>query len=84
MPQVSHILTGLCEDRQVNILLFFFKILLDIYFIYISNAILKVPYTLPPPVPLPTHPHFLALAFPCTGEYKACKTMGPLFPLMAD
>jgi hypothetical protein len=23
--------------------------LLDIFFIYISNAILKVPYTLPPP-----------------------------------
>jgi hypothetical protein len=31
---------------------FFF---LDIFFIYISNAILKVPYTLPPPCS-PTHP----------------------------
>jgi hypothetical protein len=29
--------------------------LLDIFFIYISNAILKVPYTLPPPCS-PTHP----------------------------
>jgi hypothetical protein len=28
---------------------FFFKFLLDIFFIYISNAILKVPYTLFPP-----------------------------------
>jgi hypothetical protein len=29
--------------------------LLDIFFIYISNAILKVPYTLPPSCS-PTHP----------------------------
>jgi hypothetical protein len=34
---------------------------LDIFFIYISNAIPKVPYTLSPPAPLPTHSHFLAL-----------------------
>ena len=38
--------------------------LLGIYFIYISNAILKVPYTLPPATPLPTHSQFLALVFP--------------------
>ena len=31
--------------------------------------------------PLPTHSHFLALAFPCTGAYKVCKTKGPLFPI---
>jgi hypothetical protein len=37
----------------------------------------------PPPTPLPTHFPFLALAFPCTGAYKVCKTNGPLFPLMA-
>jgi hypothetical protein len=61
----------------------FFKFLLDIFFIYISNAILKVPYTLPPPCS-PTHPLPLpALAFPCTGAYKVCKTKGPLFPMMA-
>ena len=36
------------------------------------------------PAPLPTHSHFLALAFPCTGAYKVCKTKGPLFPMMAD
>jgi hypothetical protein len=58
--------------------------LLDIFFIYISNAIPKVPYSLPCPAPLPTHSHFLALAFPCTGAYKVCMTMGPLFPMMAD
>ena len=46
---------------------------------------LKVPYNLPShPTPLPTHPCFLALAFPCPGAYKVCKTKVPLFPMMAD
>jgi hypothetical protein len=62
--------------------LFFKK--LDIFFIYISNAIQKVPYTLPCPASLPTHSHFLTLAFPCAGAYKVCKTKGLLFPVMAD
>ena len=35
------------------------------------------------PGPLPTYFCFLALAFPCTGAYKVCKTNGPLFPVMA-
>jgi hypothetical protein len=63
----------------------FFKyfFLLHIFLNYISNAILKVPHTLPP-TPLPTHSHFLALAFPCTGAYKVCVSNGPLFPVMAD
>jgi hypothetical protein len=34
---------------------FFFKFLLDIFFIYISNTILKFPYTLPL-LCSPTHP----------------------------
>jgi hypothetical protein len=47
----------------------FFFFLLDIFFIYISNAMPKAPYTphpAPPypPTPLTTHSHFLALAFP--------------------
>jgi hypothetical protein len=42
--------------------IFFLQFLLGIYFIYISNAIPKVPHT--PPTPLPTHSHFLALVFP--------------------
>jgi hypothetical protein len=62
----------------------FFNFLLDIFFIYISNAILKVPYTLPRPAPLPTHSHFFALVFPCTEAYKVCKIKGPLFPVMSD
>jgi hypothetical protein len=57
--------------------------LLRIFLNYISNAIPKVPHTLHP-TPLPTHSHFLALAFPCTGAYKVCLTNGPLFPVMAD
>jgi hypothetical protein len=52
------------------------KKLLDIFFIYISNAIPKVPYTFPCPAPQPTHSHFLALAFPCTGAYNLRKTKG--------
>jgi hypothetical protein len=61
--------------------LFFFRIfLLGIFLIYISNDIPKVSHNLPP-TPLPTHSHFLALAF---GAYKLCTTNGPLIPLMAD
>jgi hypothetical protein len=51
--------------------------LLGIFLIYISNAIPKVPHTLPH-TPLPTHSHFLALAFPCTGAYKVCVSNGRL------
>jgi hypothetical protein len=36
----------------------FMHLLLDIFFIYISNAIPKVPYTLPPSCS-PTHPLLL-------------------------
>jgi hypothetical protein len=68
----------------INSLFYFLQILLDIFFIYISNAIQKVPYSLPCPAPLSTHSHFLALAFPCTGAYKVCNTKGPLFPMMAN
>jgi hypothetical protein len=70
---------------RMNILFFPFKkdlfiyFLLDIFFIYISNAIPKVPYTLPPhSAPQPTNSHFLALAFPCTGAYKVCKARSSL------
>jgi hypothetical protein len=43
---------------------------LGIFFIYISNAIQKFPIPSLHPAPLPTHSHFLAMAFPCTGAYK--------------
>jgi hypothetical protein len=55
---------------------FLFSFLLDIFFIYNSNAIPKVPYTLPPPCS-PTH--LLPLPGPgvplyCTGAYDLWKT----------
>jgi hypothetical protein len=46
---------------------------LGIFFIYISNAVPKVHYTLP--LPQLTHSHFLALAFPCTGAYDLHKIL---------
>jgi hypothetical protein len=61
---------------------FSFLFLLRIFLNYISNAIPKAPHTLHP-TPLPTHSHFLALAFPCPGAYKVCVSNGPLFPVMA-
>jgi hypothetical protein len=56
-----------------------FFLLLDIFFIYISNANPKVPYTFPLPASQPTHSCFLALTFPCTGAYDLCKTKGLSF-----
>jgi hypothetical protein len=41
--------------------------LLDIFFIYVSNAIPKVSYT-PHPASLPTHSHFLAWHSPVLGH----------------
>jgi hypothetical protein len=43
---------------QLEEWIFFLFFLLDIFFIYISNAIPKVPYTLPLPCS-PTHPLLL-------------------------
>jgi hypothetical protein len=64
-------------------LFYFFIYLLDVFFIYISSAIPKVPHTLPS-TPLPTYSHYLALVFPCTEAYRVFKTNGPLFPMMAN
>jgi hypothetical protein len=67
-----------CAKMSFSTFILFFSIfLLGIFLIYISNANPKVPHTLPP-TPLPTHSHFLALAFPCTGAYKVCLSNGPL------
>jgi hypothetical protein len=47
----------------------FFKFLLDIFFIYISNAILKVPYTFPPaPLPNPPTSNSWPLHYPVLGH----------------
>jgi hypothetical protein len=58
------------EYIVLSLLISFFFLKLDIFFIYISNAIPKSPIHSPHPAPLPTHSDFLALAFPCTGAYK--------------
>jgi hypothetical protein len=57
----------------------FFKIFLIRYFpqFHLQRYPKSHPYT-------PTHSHFLALAFPCTGAYKVCKSNGPLFTVMAE
>ena len=44
----------------------------------------KFPIPSPCPALQPTNSCFLALAFPCTGAYKVCKTKWPLFPMMAN
>jgi hypothetical protein len=61
--------------------LLFFSFLLHIFLNYISNAISKVPHTLPP-LPYPPIPIFQGKTFPCTGAYKVCVSNGPLFPVM--
>jgi hypothetical protein len=43
------------ENRYLSLLVFLNFILLDLFFIYISNAILKVSYTPPPPPYSPIH-----------------------------
>jgi hypothetical protein len=76
-------LLSLCCSLESIYFIYFFY-LLHIFLNDISNAIPKVPHTLPP-TSLPTHSHFfLALAFPCTGAYKVCVSDGPLFPVMAN
>jgi hypothetical protein len=76
VPVLSYVL-----GKHSTVLFVFFYdwiFLLGIFLVYIFNAIPKVPHT-QPPNPLPTHSPFLALAFPCTGAYKVCKSNGPLF-----
>jgi hypothetical protein len=65
--------------RDSLLIIFFLIFLLGIFLIYISNAIPKVPHTLTPPTPLPTHSHFLALVFPCTGHINFASPVGLSF-----
>jgi hypothetical protein len=58
--------------------------LLDIFLFIFQILFQKFPIPSPHHALLPTHFHLLALAFPCTGAYKGCKTKGPLFPMMAN
>jgi hypothetical protein len=73
-------LGGMKEPRTFK--KFFIGYFLHLHFKCYPKSPLYPP--LPRPAPLPTHSHFLALVFSCTGAYKVCKTKGPLFPMMAD
>jgi hypothetical protein len=58
-----------------------FFLLLDTFFIYISNAILKVPYTLFPPhppalLPYPTTPTSWPWCFPVLGHIEFAGSRG--------
>jgi hypothetical protein len=63
---------------------FFIYIFLIRYFPHLHFQCYPKSPPYPPPHSPPPHSHFLALAFPCTGAYKVCKSNGPLFPVMAD
>ena len=65
-------------------ILLFLQFLLDIFSFTFQMLSQKSSIPSHHPAPLPTHSHFLALSFPCTGAYKVCNTKGPLFPMMAD
>ena len=67
---------------------FFFKFFFPFFIRYFLHLHFKCYPKSPPrpssPTPLPTHSHFLALAFPRTEAYKVHKTKGPPFPMMAN
>jgi hypothetical protein len=64
---------------------YFNTFLLDIFFIYISNAIPKAPYALPPPLCSPTHPLPVpGPGIPLSWGIWSSQYQGPLLPLMAD
>jgi hypothetical protein len=62
---------------------FFFNIFITYFPQLHFQCYPKVPHALPT-TSLPTHSHFLALVFPCTGAYKVCMSNGLLFPVMAN
>jgi hypothetical protein len=65
-------------------LFLFLAFLLDIFFIYISNAIPKSPYSLPP-TSSPTHPLLLpGPGIPLYWGIWSSQYQGPLLLLMAD
>jgi hypothetical protein len=68
-----------------NLNFLFNNFLLDIFFIHISNAIPKVPYTLPPAL-LPNPPTTASWPWrsPVLGHIKFAIPRGPLFPMMDD
>jgi hypothetical protein len=69
-------------DLEALFLFFFSNFLLGIFFIYISNAIPKVPHI--PPCS-PNHPlQLLDLGIPLYWGIPSLQAKGPLFPMMAE
>jgi hypothetical protein len=66
------------------VLFFFFFNIFIRYFPHLHFQCYPKISILSPPTPLPTHSHFLALAFPCIGAYKVCLTNEPLFTVMVN
>jgi hypothetical protein len=65
------------EHLVFYFIFFFFSL---IFFNYVFSSItFPMLSQKPPPTPLPTHSHFLALAFPCTGVYKVYCPVGLSF-----
>jgi hypothetical protein len=73
----GRIVTCLLAGLRKAALLFF--LLLGIYFIYISNAIPKVPYTLPHPHPHPPTPTSWPWSSPVLRHIKFAQPMGLSF-----
>jgi hypothetical protein len=76
-PMISHTLQWMFHFFFLE---YFFHFLLGIYFIYISNAIPEVTYTLHSIAPLPTHSHFLALVFPLYWSIESWQYQGASLP----
>jgi hypothetical protein len=64
-----------------NTISFFLHFLLGIYFIYISNAIPKVPHSLPDPLPHPPTPTSWPCRSPVLRHIKLASPMGLSFSL---
>jgi hypothetical protein len=78
----SSVGTTASMSASLNILLF--KNIFIRYFPHLHFQCYPKSPPYPHPPNSPTHPlPILALAFPCTGAYKVCKSNGPLFPGMA-
>jgi hypothetical protein len=74
---VSHVHSLVSEAKKLNFFSFLI-FLLGIFLIYISNAIPKVPHTLPP-LPYPPTPTFWPWQSPVLGHIKFASPMGLSF-----
>jgi hypothetical protein len=74
-------LSSLRDSGKAGVLFFFQYefFLLGTYFIYISNAIPKVPHTLPHPLPHPPTPTSWPWRFPVLRQIKFTRPMGLSF-----